>query len=334
MATQTKPTSYDNALVAIYRGVKNTIFRGEAIGSLREDMRLEGGTALVTGASSGLGFAIAVELARRGVHVYGAARRAGPEISAKLREASGTDRIEMLPLDLSDIHSIDGLLDALEARDRGLDLVVCNAALVPSGSQPGRQGIEQMFMVNYVAKQILIEGLRARGLLVGSGSSPEGPRPRVVIVSSEAHRGAKLRRPETFDSYQDFTLGDVLARYGTYKLALTTFAQELARRLEPEGVAVHCLCPGAVHTNVAREAPEWSKPALELVFKAFFQPPAKAAEPPLFLCLAPEIEARTGVYLHQWVEKAPDERALDPELGRAQWDATAALIDQIRVRAM
>ena len=93
---------YDNPVFAVFAGIKNAFVRGEAIGSLREDMRLDGGTALVTGASSGLGFAIAVELARRGVHVYGAARTATPERTAALREAAGVEHIEMLRVDLSD----------------------------------------------------------------------------------------------------------------------------------------------------------------------------------------------------------------------------------------
>jgi len=323
------PPSYDNFLVAIARGAQNTVFRGQPIGQLRDDMRLDGGTALVTGASAGLGFAIAAELARRGAHVIGAARRATPEVTAKLREASGSDRVEMLAVDLADVRSIDALVEQLASRGLSLDLLVCNAGLVPSGSQPGPQGVEHMFMVNFVAKPILIEGLRARGLFATGGER----QPRIVIVSSEAHRGAKERAPSSFRSYQDFTLGQVLARYGTYKLCLTTFATELARRLEPEGVAVHSLCPGAVATSIARQAPAWSKPALDLAFKLLFQSPAEAAGPAIYLSLAPELDGASGIYLHQWVKKDPDPRALDPERGRALWQASAALIDQIRVRA-
>ena len=314
----------DNPFRATWAGITNAFLRGDPVGALREDMRLDGGAALVTGASSGLGFAIAVELARRGARVYGAARTATPELTARLRAAAGVEHIEMLPVDLADLRSIDALLDTLAARGVELELVVCNAALVPTRDHRTPQGLEQMFVVNYLSKQALIQGLLAREL-IPSGAD-RARRPRILLVSSEAHRGAKLRSPASFPDYEAFPLGEVLARYGTYKLALTVFAQDLAQRLEPAGIAVHSLCPGAVNTKVAREAPAWSKPLLRVAFRLFFQAPSKAAKPALFLCLAPELEGQSGIYLHQWVLKEPDPRACDPDIGRAHWEAAAALL--------
>ena len=65
--------------------------------------------------------------------------------------------------------------------------------------------------------------------------------------------------------------------------------------------------------------------AVEVAFRLFFQDPKQAAEPALFLALAPELDGQTGLYLHQWVKKDPDARALEAERGRSQWEATAAL---------
>jgi NAD(P)-dependent dehydrogenase (short-subunit alcohol dehydrogenase family) len=154
-------------------------------------------------------------------------------------------------------------------------------------------------------------------------------KPRIVIIASEAHRGAVPIDLARLGEYEAFTMGQVLERYGTYKLALLTFAFELARRLEPQGIAVHATCPGAVDSNLAREAPRWSKPLLKVAFSLFFRAPSEAAEPSLFLCLASRIAGRTGIYLHQWVEKDPDARTQDPERGRAQWEATEALLARL-----
>ncbi len=315
---------HDNAFAATWMGIKNTFVRGPAIGELSEAMRGEGRVALVTGASSGLGFAIAVELARRGMRVIGAARTATPALVERLRAASGSDAIDMLPVDLADLDSIDALLDALSERKLVLDLLVCNAAIVPTGDARTAQGLEQMFVVNYLANHVLLRGLLERELLAARERQP-----RVVFVASEAHRGAKPMSIDPLGEYEAFSIGEVLERYGTYKLALLTLVSELARRLEPRGIAVHSTCPGAVDSNLAREAPRWSKPLLRVAFRLFFRAPAEAAKPTLYLCLAPHLEGRTGVYLHQWVEKDPDARTLDPALGRAQWDATEGLLARL-----
>lgn len=322
-------SEHDNAFAATWQGIKNTFVRGPAFGELTESMRFEGGTALVTGASSGLGFAIAVELARRGMHVIGAARTATPELTRKLREAAGSSTtIDMLPVDLADLDSIDGLLETLAERGTAIDLLVCNAAIVPTGDARTKQDLEQMFVVNYLANHVLIRGLLARQR-IGRRSPGSGPKPRIVVIASEAHRGAKPMPLDRLGEYEAFTIGEVLERYGTYKLALLTLASELARRLEPQGIAVHATCPGAVDSNLAREAPRWSKPLLRVAFRLFFRAPGEAAEPSLHLCLAPHLEGRTGIYLHQWVHKDPDARTLDPERGRAQWDATEALLTRL-----
>ncbi len=317
--------NYDNAFVATFKGIKNTFVRGPAFGQLTDDMRLDGATALVTGASSGLGAAIAVELARRGLHVYGAARTATPELTRSLRDQSGSEAVDMLRVDLADLTSIDALVEELAARGRKLDLVVLNAALVPTGDVETPQGLEQMFVVNYLASHVLVAGLLARDLMATGGPRP----PRLLLVASEAHRGAKEMDLGKLGEYESFTIGQVLERYGTYKLALVTLANELARRLEAQGIEVHANCPGAVDSKLAREAPKWSQPLLRVAFSLFFQSPEKAAKPSLYLCLAPQLTGQTGIYLHQWAHKDPDPRAMDPERGRAQWEATEALLERL-----
>lgn len=318
-------SDHDSVFSATWQGIKNLFARGEPFGELRDDMRLDGCTALVTGASSGLGFALAVALARRGATVIGVARRATPEIVKQLREAAGSDAIDMLPVDLSDLDSIDALLDVIQARGLAFDVVIANAALVPTGDKRTPQGLEQMFVVNYLSNRVLFEGLVTRNLLASGGARQT----RIHFVASEAHRGAKPLELARLGEYEPFPIGAVLERYGTYKLALLTFAAELQRRLEPRGIAVHSTCPGAVDSGIAREAPAWSKPILSVMFGLFFRAPADAAEPSVYLCVAPQLEGRTGIYLHQWIAKQPDPRVQDPEFGRALWDATTALLTRL-----
>lgn len=319
---------HDSILRATWTGIKHTFVRGEAFGALSEAMRWPGGTALVTGASSGLGFAIAVELARRGMRVIGVARRATPELTQSLREAAGSEAIELLPVDLADLDSVDALLTRLSESGVSLDLLLCNAAIVPTHDQRTPQGLEQMFVVNYLANHVLVAGLLERGCLAKQASASQRA-PRIVVIASEAHRDAAPLDLPTLGDYQPFSIGEVLQRYGTYKLALLTWATELGRRLEAQGIGVHAICPGAVDTQLAREAPAWAKPLLRVAFRLFFQAPRKAAEPCVYLGLAPQLDGQTGVYLHQWTRKQADPRALDPEQGRAQWAATEAALARL-----
>jgi NAD(P)-dependent dehydrogenase (short-subunit alcohol dehydrogenase family) len=146
--------------------------------------------------------------------------------------------------------------------------------------------------------------LHQRGLLA------EGA--RIVIVSSESHRTAEVDL-DTFGDYRPYGVGEAVREYGQTKLLLCTFAHGLARvlRESSSSATVHALCPGAVRTSIAREAPRWTKPLLFAVFSMFFRSPEKAREPVVYLSAASELAGRTGIYLHLMEEKAMARAATD-----------------------
>ena len=92
----------------------------------------------------------------------------------------------------------------------------------------------------------------------------------------------------------------------------------LSRKLEGR-LIVHALCPGAVNSEIAREAPRWSLPLLRVVFALTFQSPERAAEPALYLTCASAEGAQTGTYLHLMQRKAPAPAAIDEVAGEALW---------------
>ncbi len=278
---------------------------------LAEHDRVDGKTALVTGANRGLGKAIAVQLAARGARVIMACRSGIPEAGAEVARESGSSEIEMREVDLADLRSVVALAEELAAAQRTLDLVVLNAGVVPSSARPTAQGFELMFGVNYLANVALVERLLSRGVIRPHRERP----PRLVFVSSETHRDAG---PIEFRALGQFTPYDAMGSmkvYGYSKLLLEVYAAELARRLG-QGAAVHSLCPGAVDTDIAREAPTWVKPALGLVMKKFFRTPHEAAKPVIYLCCARELEGRTGRYLHGMTEKQAAGQTRDTAVGQ------------------
>jgi NAD(P)-dependent dehydrogenase (short-subunit alcohol dehydrogenase family) len=320
-----------NPFSAVLTGISDLWTQRRTLPAPRPEERVDGEVALVTGASSGLGFATAVGLARRGATVLMADRREVGAAAARARELSGSDRLEGLHVDLADLASITRLGDELVARATRLDVVVLNAGIVPAAARTTPQGLDEMFAVNYFASFVLLTRLLDAGLIrQAAGETQRGA--AIVFVSSEAHRWSGDLELHDLGRPRAFSLRQALVVYGYYKLMATTLACELDRRLNPDGrrrVSVSALCPGAMNTNIAREAPALARPLLRLVMRCLFQDPAAAAEPILYLACSREARRRSGRYLHRMTEKPADPRARDPETGRRLWAESAALLRRL-----
>ena len=133
---------HDNAVLATLTALTDQLRGRGALSPLPTGVRLDGKTALVTGANSGLGFGLTVQLARRGARVLMACRSGIPEAGEAAKRASGSSAIEMLPVDLTDFASIHALCDTLRDRGEKLDLVVSNAGLMPRESRETPAGFE------------------------------------------------------------------------------------------------------------------------------------------------------------------------------------------------
>lgn len=311
--------------------------RAEELRPLAPDVRLDGRTCLVTGASRGLGLATARALARRGARVLLLCRTAPQQTTRALATETGNAAIEGLPVDLADLRSVHAVCDELRARGVRLDVVVLNAGLVPRSARPTAQGYETMFGVHVLANHVLLSRWLADGVL--RPAEPWRPRPRVVVVSSEAHRSAKAVDPSRIDAWVEYGARDGLRQYAATKLGLCSLATALRERTrlahEPERgwLAVHVLCPGPVATDIAREAPAWAQPLLRPVMRAWFRSPERAAEPVELLACAPELEEEDHVYLHMLRRKPMDPRAADPAFARAVWARCEAVRDRPGPRA-
>ena len=247
---------------ALVTAVSDLVRRRDQLEPIAADERLDGRTYLVTGASSGLGKALAVRLASAGAEVIMACRSGIPEAGDDVMRASGSGQIRMLEVDLSDMESASAMCDRLRDEKQRLDCVVFNAGLMPLAARRGPQGFEEMFAVHFLSSRLIVERLLADGVV--APSADPASRPRLVFVSSEAHRSARPIEFEQFGAFVDYGIRGGMAEYGYSKLHLCTYAVELARRLNPEagaGVAVHALCPGPVATNIAREAPARPRPS-------------------------------------------------------------------------
>ena len=279
----------------------------------------DGRTFLVTGATSGIGKVTARELADRGATVYITARSAAKGRAAldELRAATGSDRLQLLLLDLGDLGSVRACADAFLQSGEPLHGLINNAGLA---GQRGRtaSGFELAFGTNHVGPFLLTELLTQR--------LRESAPARVVNVASVGHFQAKgidfeavHRRTRTRAGFPEYCVS---------KLANVLHAAELARRLEGTGVTTYSLHPGTVATDIWRKVPWPIRPLM----KRKMISPEEGARTSIYCATAPELAAETGHYYDSCQRTAASEQvtpALAAELWRRSADWVGAAADPI-----
>jgi NAD(P)-dependent dehydrogenase (short-subunit alcohol dehydrogenase family) len=323
-----KTNRYSSPVAALFTGISD-LFKptGKKL-NLEGLPSMNGKRVLITGASSGLGFATAVEMAKRGAEVIMAVRSGIPHKGEEVKRRSGSAKVEMIRMDLSDLESLEGFTQKVGQDFGPIDILLCNAAMVAKNSRAVKEGIDEMFAVNYFAKFLL-----AKRLLDGDILNHAGPDlPRIIFVASESHRNPSAFEWEQFGRFRSYGIKQSVAMYGYYKLLLLTMANELSRRINPDGkikASVFALCPGPVNSNIAREAPKLFQPLLKLVFGIFFRSPKKACSPVIYLAASKELEGTSGTYLFLMQKKEMDSKATDPLNGSRLWELSEKLEEQI-----
>jgi NAD(P)-dependent dehydrogenase (short-subunit alcohol dehydrogenase family) len=185
-----------------------------------------GKTVLITGANSGIGYQAAVELARHGAQVLMGCRSAakGEAAKEKLLAAVSGAQVQVASLDMASLSSIRAFADSFLAGGWQLDVLINNAGVM---ALPKREltedGFERQFGTNHLG-HFALTGLLMPALL-------KSPAPRVVTVSSLAHRGGKME----FDNLQGEKKYVPWDAYNASKLANLLFALELERKAEAAG---------------------------------------------------------------------------------------------------
>ena len=317
------PGQYDSPLKATLKGIADLFVRKPDDVHLPDNLDLTGKNILMIGASAGLGFAGARRIARANANLIMAVRSGIPEKGDQIVKETGNKNVTMLKIDLLDFESIDNFLEEFRALGIKIDILISNAAMVPLKARKTPQGLEEMFMVNYLSAFYIINQLLIHNLFNQDES-------KIIITSSESHRNPQQFEWDQFGVFKDYGMGETVARYGYFKLLLTTFANELSRRLEATGtnLNVGIYCPGPVNSNIAREAPGWLQPILKGVFSLFFRSPEKASDPMIYLVATEFTEANID-YLFLMNKKPMDQKATDPENGDRLWDLSSELCTQL-----
>lgn len=243
-------------------------------------------TTIVTGASSGIGYEIALQLAAHGAHVVLASRsQARTEQAARqIKTAAPQASVEVQVLDLADLASVRRFADTFSQWHDGLDLLVNNAGISGGPRRQTPDGFEAHFQVNYLGP-FALTGLLLPALRARAGA-------RVVTMSSDIADQGKI----DFDDLQGVRNYGFIKAYAQSKLAGLLFALELERRSQAAGFDLTSLAahPGIARSNLltGKEA-DWGRPRrgmehlVRLAQLLLAQSAAQAALPALYQATDP-----------------------------------------------
>ncbi len=201
-------------------------------------LSLNGHTALVTGANSGVGLALTKKLLAAGAEVA-ALIRSGFAHEAEIDEALAAGRLRVYQADFGDFRALKKALGEVRLTESKLDLLFANAgvALPDLRRVAGHDG---HFAINTVAPYIVLEEL---GPLLERGKLKT-----VVATSSISLSWVRGFSPELLENPRKHV--PIFGAYGRSKLALTLWAREAATAWKQRGITLRTACPGATKTKM------------------------------------------------------------------------------------
>ena len=264
---------------------------------------------LLTGATSGIGKAVAFELAKTLDTVLLVARdqekrnAVYEEIMAEIQNPN----VDFLTCDLSSIGSINNFAAHVRSKYPKIDVLINNAAVVKRERKTSMDGYELMFATNHLGPflltNLLFDSLKA------SGSA------RILNITAPSK--VKLNF-EDLQSKEDF---NYLNMFGATKMMNLLFTFELARRLDGTGVTANAVHPGLSRSGLMHESPALMRWFIWLASA----PPQRAATDIVRLGILPQFEKINGKFLHKTKEIKVPAYAQDREAQRKLWDISLEL---------
>ena len=264
--------------------------------------RLDGRAVVITGATSGIGYAAATRLARLGAAVHFLARNPGRAAAAceRIAAASGSGRVSYGLADLTEPGSVRSFAtEYLSTQDRQ-DVLIHNAGAMDASYRVNSAGTEVTAAGQVIAPFLLTSLLRPALLAAG--------RSRVITVSSAGLYTQRLD-PEVWQLTARGYRG--VTAYAKAKRAQVVLSREWARRLAGTGVAFHAMHPGWVDTpGIAAALPRFHQ-----VMRPLLRAPGEGADTIVWLATADPAQLGSGRFWHDrrpraeyrlpWTREAP-----------------------------
>lgn len=198
-------------------------------------------TAVITGASSGIGLVVAQDLAKAGWRVIAHGRDPGRAAAAEqsIGAAACGGGVDMMLADLSIMAEVAHFANDVRAKTDKIDVLINNAGFTPSVRVETVDGLEQCFAANHMAPFLLTNLLLPLVKAAGRGA-------QIINTASSAHSFIKDMKWDDLQQKVSFSVNDA---YTQSKLANILHARELARRVAPDGIRANAVHPGFVQSN-------------------------------------------------------------------------------------
>jgi NAD(P)-dependent dehydrogenase (short-subunit alcohol dehydrogenase family) len=281
-----------------------------------ENQSMAGKTCMVTGATSGIGKATAMGLAKLGaaVAVVGRDENKCKATATWIKNRTKNRSVDFLVADLSDQTQIRELAAEFKQRHGRLHVLVNNAGARFMEYRKTRQGFEMSLALNHLAyfllTHLLLDVLRA------------GAPARIINISS----GSQTSEID-FNNLSEWQSYDGRQAYSQSKLANMLFTLELAERLAGSGITVNAVNPGGVVSNFNKNNGwlYWLRHVVAHLKAANLITPAVAAETNVYLATSPEVAGITGKYFYRKKMVPPSTAARDKLVASRLWKVSCEL---------
>ncbi|XP_050379278.1 short-chain dehydrogenase TIC 32 B, chloroplastic-like isoform X2 [Argentina anserina] len=287
-------------------------------------------TAIITGATSGIGAETARVLAKRGAKLVLPARsiKAAEEAKTRIISEFPDSEIVVMALDLSSLTSVRNFVSEFESLNLSLNLLINNAGKFAHEHAISEDGIEMTFATNYLGHFLLTKLLLNKMIQTAEATGVQG---RIVNVSSAIHgwfSGDTIRYlGEISRSRSQY---DETRAYALSKLANVLHTKELARRLREmeANVTVNCVHPGIVRTRLTREREGLATDLVFLLASKLLKTIPQAAATTCYVATHPKLIGVSGKYFADCNETSPSKLGSNSVEADRLWSASEVMVSK------
>ena len=278
--------------------------------------RADGKIVLITGATAGVGYATARHFASMGATLIILVRNEskGQQLVQELNTTFNTTTFLYLA-DFEELPLLARALEKIKAHHDRIDLLINNAGAHRTVKKILATGIDAVFTVNHLASFLITKALIP--LLEKSAD------PRIINVNSEGHRFGRVRLDD-LNWKKRFYTG--LRSYGASKSAQLHAMYCWKKALDPKGITINSMHPGAVKSNIGNHSGKLYNWYLKYIVGPTLKKPEISANAIYYLATSEDMKGRSGRFYNLTNEEKPAPHAQETTFSQQVFDKSMELI--------